>query len=298
MNKKYLIQALILNFSLSWVLALTTKLFGIPFTGINAVVVGIFYMFIPALSVVLLSKLFWKVPLKNWGIKKPQNKIVLWAIIFPYLVAALSLGVSLLFPGIKFEPQMQGMVDKLGANLPPEALVAMKDQISSLSGLLPLIILGQSIIAGLTVNAIAAFGEEYFWRGFLLKQFKKFGWLKSSLTIGAIWGLWHAPLILQGHNYPEHPVFGVFMMIIWCILLSFSMVFFTVKTKSVFTAAWFHGILNASAGFSLLWISNASDLLVGVTGLSGFIALLILNFVLFIIDKKSSQPMDSLLNEY
>jgi len=298
MNKKYLIQALILNFSLSWILALTTKLFGIPFTGINAVIVGIFYMFIPALSVFILSKFFWKIPLKNWGVKKPQNKIVFLAILFPYLVAALSIGVSLLFPGIKFQPQMEGMIAKLGANLPPESLVAMKDQISSLGGLLPLIILGQSILAGLTVNAVAAFGEEYFWRGFLLKQFKKLGWLKSSLIIGFIWGLWHAPLILQGHNYPEHPVAGVFMMIVWCMLLSFSMIYFTVRTKSVFTAAWFHGILNASAGFGLLWISNASDLLVGVTGLSGFISLLILNLILFFIDKKSSHQVDSLLNEY
>lgn len=298
MNKKYLIQALVLNFSLSWGLVLITFLLKLPFTGINAVIIGIFYMLIPTISLVILSKFFWKIKLKTWGIKKPQNKNVILAILFPYILAALTIGVSLLMPGIKFEPQMQGMINKLGANLPPEALATMKDQITSLGGLLPLIILGQSIIAGLTVNALAAFGEEFFWRGFLLKQFKKLGWLKSSLIIGSIWGLWHAPLILQGHNYPQHPIAGVFMMIVWCILLSFPMVFFTAKTKSVFTAAWFHGILNASAGFGILWISNASDLLVGVTGLSGFIALLILTFILIFIDKKSSKPVDLLLNEY
>ena len=296
--KNKTIQALALNFSLSWGLALVTRLLGIPFSGTNAVIIGIFYMFIPAISVIILSKFFWKISLKEWGIKKPQNKTVLLAILFPYLLAALTIGISLLFPGIKFQPQMEGMIAKLGANLPPESLTAMKDQIARLGGLLPLIILGQSILAGLTVNAIAAFGEEYFWRGFLLKRFKKSGWIKSSLIIGSIWGLWHAPLILQGHNYPQHPVAGVFMMIIWCILLSFPLIYFTTKTKSVFTAAWFHGILNASAGFGLLWISNASDLLVGVTGLSGFIALSILNLILFFIDKKSSQPVDLLLNEY
>jgi membrane protease YdiL (CAAX protease family) len=296
--KNKTIQALVLNFSLCWLLALVAYLAGLKFVGLTAVIVGMVYMLIPALSVFILSKFIWKTPLKNWGIKKPQNKIVFWAILFPYLIAAFSIGVSLLFPGIKFQPQMEGMITKLGANLPPEALVAMKDQIASLGGLLPLIILGQSILAGLTINALAAFGEEYFWRGFLLKQFAKLGWLKASLIIGSIWGFWHAPLILQGHNYPQHPIIGVFMMIIWCILLSFPMTYFAAKTKSVFTAAWFHGILNASAGFGLLWISNASDLLVGVTGLSGFIALTILNLILFIIDKKSSHPVDSLLNEY
>ena len=30
---------------------------------------------------------------------------------------------------------------------------------------------------------------------------------------GVIWGFWHAPLILNGHNYPQHPVVGVFMMV-------------------------------------------------------------------------------------
>ncbi|MCW1949587.1 MAG: CPBP family intramembrane metalloprotease [Candidatus Shapirobacteria bacterium] len=291
-------QALVLNFSLCWLLALLAYLAGLKFVGLTAVIVGMIYMLIPALSVFVLSKFVWKTPLKNWGIKKPQNKIILWAIIFPYILAVSSLGVSLLFPGIKFEPQMQGMVDKLGANLPPEALIAMKDQISSLGGLLPLIILGQSILAGLTINALAAFGEEYFWRGFLLKQLAKYGWIRSSLIIGFIWGLWHAPLILQGHNYPQHPIVGVPMMIIWCTLLSFSLTYFVTKTKSVFTAAWFHGILNASAGFGLLWISNSSDLIAGVTGLAGFIALFVLNLILFFIDKKSSHPVDSLLNEY
>ena len=230
--------------------------------------------------------------------QKPQNKIIFWAIIFPYILAALSFGISLLFPEIKFQPQMEGMIAKLGANLPSESLAAMKDQIASLGGFLPLIILGQSIIAGLTVNAIAAFGEEFFWRGFLLKQLAKFGWVRSSLIIGFIWGLWHAPLILQGHNYPQHPIIGVPMMIIWCTLLSFPLTYFVAKTKSVFTAAFFHGILNASAGFALLWVSNASDLVAGVTGLSGFIALLILNSILFFIDKKSSQKINYLLNDY
>lgn len=277
MNKK-VIQALILNFSLSWGLALVFKLAGVSYSGNNVALIGVPYMLIPALSIFILSKFVWKTPLKTWGVRKPQGKSLYISWTFPFLLTLLTLGVSLLFPGVKFLSQFPS------TPFSPPVLI--------------LILIAQSIIAGLTVNALAAFGEEYFWRGFLLKQIKQSGWSKSSLIIGSIWGLWHAPLILQGHNYPNHPVVGVFMMIIWCILLSFSMIYFTLKTKSVFTAAFFHGLLNATAGFAVLLISPNYDLLLGVTGLSGFIALLIINILLYLFDKKSSYRIDSLLNDY
>jgi uncharacterized protein len=277
MNKK-LISALLLNFTLSWGLALTFKLAGVSYSSNNVILIGVPYMLIPALSIFILSKFIWKTPLKTWGIRKPQGKSLFIAWLFPFLFALLTLGISLLFPGVKFQSQLPS------TPFSPPVLI--------------LILIAQSIVAGLTVNALAAFGEEYFWRGFLLKQLKQFGWLKSSLIIGFIWGLWHAPLILQGHNYPNHPVAGVFMMIVWCILLSFSMIYFTLRTKSVFTAAFFHGILNATAGFAILLISPRHDLLLGATGLSGFIALLILNIFLYLFDKQSSRRIDSLLDDY
>jgi membrane protease YdiL (CAAX protease family) len=295
--KNKVISALILNFALAWSVAGVAKLLGFSYSGTPMVIIGVIYMFMPGLSIIILSKFFWKVPLKEWGIRKPKSKILFLAWAFPFIITLLTILISLLIPGTKFQPGMDNIISRNVSILPPEAITAMKNQISSLGLLLPLIILAQAIIGGLTVNTVAAFGEEYFWRGFLLKQLKKFGWLKSSLIIGSIWGFWHAPLILQGHNYPQHPFVGVFMMIIWCVLLSFPMIFFTVKTKSVFTAAFFHGIINAVAGMAIIWFSG-SDLLVGVTGLSGFIALTILNLILYFYDKKSSQKVDLLLNDY
>ena len=46
----------------------------------------------------------------------------------------------------------------------------------------------------------------------LQRELAELGLWKSSWVIGVIWGFWHAPLILQGHNYPQHPWAGVFMM--------------------------------------------------------------------------------------
>ena len=262
------------------------------------VIEGIVYMFMPALSIIILSKFFWKTPLKEWGIRRPRGRYLFLAWLFPIVLSVLTIGVSLLFPGVKFQPGMEGIIAKYATTLPSDAIDAMKTQISSLGLLLPLIILAQAFVGGLTINTIAAFGEEYFWRGFLLKQLKKFGWLKASLIIGTLWGLWHAPLILQGHNYPQHPVLGVFMMILWCDLLSIAMTYFTVKTKSVFTAAFFHGLLNGTAGLAIIWISGGNDLIVGVTGLAGCLALIILNLYLYLLDKKSTLKINDQLNDY
>lgn len=141
--------------------------------------------------------------------------------------------------------------------------------------------LAQGLVAGATVNAIAGFGEELGWRGFLLNELRHLGFWKSSAVIGSVWGLWHAPFILQGHNYPEHPVAGVFMMIVWCLLLAPILSYVRLKAKSVIAAAIFHGTINGTAGLAVMVIAGGSDLTAGVMGLPGFIVLAALNLFLF-----------------
>jgi uncharacterized protein len=147
----------------------------------------------------------------------------------------------------------------------------------------------QGLIAGATINAIAGFGEELGWRGFLLKSFKEMNFLKASIIIGFIWGIWHSPLILMGHNYPQHPEIGVLMMTIWCILLTPLFLYFTVKAKSVIAAAIMHGTLNATAGIAIMVIDGGNDLTVGMTGIAGFISLIVVLILLFIYDNNLSK---------
>lgn len=138
------------------------------------------------------------------------------------------------------------------------------------------------LIAGITINFLFAIGEEIGWRGYLYRELKYMGFWKMTAVTGAIWGIWHAPLILQGHNYPEYPVLGVFLMTIWCILLSpvFSLV--RLKSKSVLTAGIAHGTLNALAGVSIIYIVGGHPLLNGIIGLSGFISLAIVDIIIWI----------------
>lgn len=139
--------------------------------------------------------------------------------------------------------------------------------------------------------ALAAFGEELGWRGFLLKELGYLGFWKSSAIIGLIWGIWHAPLIIQGHNYPQHPIQGVFMMTIFCLLLSPIICFVRLKSKSVIAAAIFHGSLNSTSGLAIMLIKGGSDLTIGITGTAGFIILLIANLFLFFYNRSEGKKL-------
>ena len=131
------------------------------------------------------------------------------------------------------------------------------------------------MVAGLTINAVFAFCEEVAWRGYLLDALKDMGFWKKALLIGFIWGLWHAPVILMGHNYPEHPVGGVFMMILFCMALAPVFQYFAEKGKSVVPVAIAHGTMNATAGLATVYLTANNDLLCGSCGLIGIIVLIL-----------------------
>jgi membrane protease YdiL (CAAX protease family) len=80
---------------------------------------------------------------------------------------------------------------------------------------------GAGIIAGLTLNGLFAFGEEYGWRGYLWDRLANRGRLGSFVCVGSLWGLWHAPLILVvGYNYPDDRLAGIAMMTVFTIAAS------------------------------------------------------------------------------
>jgi len=247
-------------------------------------VMAAIYMFIPFISALNVKAIHKEPLMEDFLISFKINRwfFVSW-LIFPVIIFC-SLGISLLLPGITYNSDLTGLFDRLKTPMTPEQLEAFKNQLSALPIHYVWIVLLQGLIAGATINALAAFGEETGWRGFLLKQFREMHFFKAALIIGALWGVWHAPLILMGHNYPQHPVIGVFMMIAFCILLTPIMQYLTIKSKSVIAAAVAHGTMNAVAGVSIMAVSGGNDLTAGITGLAGFIALIIFIAGIFIYD--------------
>jgi uncharacterized protein len=125
------------------------------------------------------------------------------------------------------------------------------------------------MLAGATINAVFAFGEELGWRGFLQRELASLGFWKASVTIGVIWRIWHAPLILLGHNYPPHPILGVALMTAFCVLASPLLAWITLKARSVVAAAVAHGTLNGTAAVSFAFLTVGHELVLGITGAVG-----------------------------
>jgi uncharacterized protein len=252
--------------------------------GLAYTLFGAAYMFIPMLSAIIVKKFIHGEKISELLISFKLNRWFAVAWLLMPVVIISTIGTSLLFPGVSYSPGMEGLFDRYAAILSADQIEEMKISIESLPVNIFWLTLIQGLFAGITINALAGFGEEIGWRGFLLKELSHMSFLKISVITGFIWGIWHAPLILMGHNYPQHPVAGVLMMIVLCILLTPIFIYITLKARSVIAAAVTHGTMNATAGLSIMLITGGSDLIAGITGLAGFITIAIVILILFIFD--------------
>ena len=229
-------------------------------------------MFIPLVATLICQKSSKEPLLRGIGIRWKVNR---WWFLgwftFP-VIALLTLLFTHWISGIDTHSEN---MQALGETLPFGPVGATA--ITLLSGML----------AGATINGLFAFGEEVGWRGYLLKQFEGRSFLGTAVVIGIIWGLWHAPLILMGHNYPQHPQWGVLMMVVVCIPMSFIIQYFRVKSGSVIVAAIMHGTCNGVAGLTMIFLSldKYNDLIDGACGLAGILAMLVVAVVLFLFDR-------------
>ncbi len=99
---------------------------------------------------------------------------------------------------------------------------------------------------GLIPEAFAALGEEIGWRGFLVPELAKvtsFGWV--GLLSGAIWALWHVPLIVAADYHGANPVwYSLLCFGIMVIGMGYLAAWIRLKSGSVWPAMLLHGSHN------------------------------------------------------
>lgn len=143
-----------------------------------------------------------------------------------------------------------------------------------------LLLIPIAIVVNPLMGIVQCFGEELGWRGYLLpKLARSYSPLPAAILTGAIWGLWHAPIIAIGYNYgSEHPVWGIIAMVIYSTVLGIIAGFLTYKTKSVWPAVLFHASLNGMDLWrpSFLFMSEKPNMFLGpdalgVIGGTGFV---------------------------
>jgi membrane protease YdiL (CAAX protease family) len=91
-------------------------------------------------------------------------------------------------------------------------------------------------------TGIAALGEEIGWRGFLVPEMaKNLDWIRVSLFSGAIWVLWHTPLILFSDYHSYTPVwFGWLCFTVMTMGINFAYTWFRLKSGSLWTGVLLH----------------------------------------------------------
>jgi membrane protease YdiL (CAAX protease family) len=276
-----------LAFGISWSLAGLYWLAGGEWGTPVSTVVGVGFMFGPAAATLLVrrgarfERPYWSGLRREEAIFLKPDRFFAIAWLLPVLLAVATLGASLLWPGVSFSAGMEGMFERFADSLPPDQLELMRQQVAELPMHPFWLGLISALFAGPTINAVAAFGEELGWRGFLQRELLPMGFWRSSMLIGVVWGLWHAPLIAQGHNYPDHPWIGIGMMTLFCTLWAPILGWLRLRSGSVIAATIAHGAINASAGLPLLVILGGDDLSVGLTGAAGMAVALLVNLGLW-----------------
>lgn len=99
---------------------------------------------------------------------------------------------------------------------------------------------------GTAASCIFALGEELGWRGFLVPQLAKVtSYTGVSLISGALWALWHYPVILFANYHGAGPRwYSVVCFTVMVLGISFLFAWMRLKSGSVWTGMLLHGSHN------------------------------------------------------
>ncbi len=113
-------------------------------------------------------------------------------------------------------------------------------------------LIGVGYVAGASINALVAIGEEIGWRAYLTPALINYiGLAGAIIAVGIIWGLWHMPIVVALKPLIERelpwatPKLIALNYVASCIALSYPLYLLLATTHSVLPPAAFHGTMNA-----------------------------------------------------
>lgn len=289
------IAFVVLACGLAWLVALPLWLGD----GLNHPLAGMLIsvmMFTPALAAVLVILVLRPVPkgerlrfLGMWPLRPAKR--VIWLSVLglfgPLVVIVLSIAVASGFGWVELDLiGFSGFNETLEASLPdgvpvPPAGLVIASQLIAIP------------FAAATINAVMAFGEELGWRGFLVPALRQYGTWAALLISGAIWGLWHAPVILLGYNFGRTDLTGVLFMVGGCVAWGILLGWLRLRSASLWPAVFAHGAMNAAGALiTLLYAAGTTfDMaLAGPLGVAGWIACALVIVVLVLTGQFRNQP--------
>ena len=290
-NKKRITIFLSFAFGISWLIGLVIFLTGklenspelIPNTGITLAVVLLSsgYMWGPAIANILTRmvtgtgwqdlylkpriKSQWRYLLAGWFL--PGVLSILGAIMF-----------FMIFPGF-YDSNLSFLNEQLAA-------MGAENQFSPMQ--FALLQTFSALLISAPLNALATLGEEFGWRAFLLPELLPLGKRKALILSSVIWGIWHWPVVLMGHNYglsyPGYPWLGLLATVWFTVSIGIVFGWLSLKGRSVWPTVLAHGALNGLASIGVLFLNNPSPMLLGPTpaGVIGCIPFTILSIFILL----------------
>lgn len=217
--------------------------------------------------------------------------VVAW--LTPAVVAVLAVVFALAHPDGSLATSAATVVESYAPSLSGERAAAMTRQLEAmpLSFIIGSILV-TGLVAGATVNAVAAFGEEAGWRGLMLYELSDETFWRASAIVGLTWGVWHAPLVAQGYNYPSNPAVGVFAMVAFTLLATPPLNYVRLKAGTVIAPSVFHGTVNATAGVSVIAVTGVSRLVTGA-GIAAMAGFAVVNVSMVVYDRRTGEGVTS-----
>ena len=262
---------LLVTFGLTWAVWAVVYLLGgsenLPLLTVGSLVA----MWCPGIAAIICSRYITPMSKRDLGLQRGylERYVSIYFFVFLFLIAAMGLSVGLGF-------------QEVNATLEPLSSEIADQQYPFNDPILAVFI---SIVLSFTLaalfNSVFALGEELGWRGYLLAKLAPIGLGRASILIGIIWGVWHAPAIFMGLNYPGHPFLGVLMMIWFTIGWSVILTWLRQATQSVLSAAFGHGLINAVASLPLLLLLDTDSLIRAPLGITGLVPLSLIALLAF-----------------
>jgi membrane protease YdiL (CAAX protease family) len=208
------------------------------------------------------------------GLRFRPNVWWLYGWLIPFALALLSVAASVALGGRRLVDPAQHLL-ALAAVQHASSAQMLQLRAAANDGLIAV-----QVLIGSLVNAvILTFTEELGWRGYLYGLWRRFGFWRTALASGFIWGVWHAPAIcLFGLNYPDHRLIGVPIFILFCTLFAPIVTLVRERGGSTWAAGIMHGTVNAVAGAAALALNDAGFPWAATVGVGGFVALALGDF--------------------
>ena len=295
-----ILSFLAITFGITWSVAAIAYLLGIRNVKDEGfILLAAASMFGPAIAAIIQQRAIDRAPWSGLGLPLKGTR---WSVLgFTVLIGIAIVPMALLViellgdqlrittfgsASVSSDRMSVALEEIAAASADAEAIRSQMGMIASVpAGFILLGSLLSAVFAAFTFNLPFMLGEELGWRGYLFQRTMHWRGLHRVLFTGAVWGLWHAPLIAMGHNYPDHPVIGIGMMIGFCVIASFLFDWSRSRSRSIWSSCVLHGIINGSAGVMAMFAWNGHPLIGTIVGVAGLIALALLALLIVILDR-------------